>query len=158
MSGLGIFLAPIAAILAADFWVAKRRHIDVPALYRRHGRYRYNAAGTNWRAVVAFLVSLVPNLPGMAASVTPSLTKGVGGAEYIYDMFYIWGFSSAFLVYSVLSYFFPARETLVEKTIHDDTETIDGVGYINDGVHTPVETGIVDDDEKRVMKGREDSV
>lgn len=59
MSGLGIFLAPIAALLGADYWVTKKQAIDVPSLYRRHGRYRYNAAGTNWRAVVAFLVSVV---------------------------------------------------------------------------------------------------
>lgn len=71
MSGLGIFLAPIAAIIAADYWVVKSRHIDVPALYRAHGRYRYNAFGTNWRAVIAFLVSVVPNIPGMYDSRSP---------------------------------------------------------------------------------------
>ncbi len=65
MSGLGIFLAPIAAIMGADYWVVKRKHVDVPALYRAHGRYRYNEAGTNWRALTAFLISVVPNLPGM---------------------------------------------------------------------------------------------
>ena len=71
MSGLGIFLAPIAAILGADYWVTKRKHIDVPSLYRAHGRYRYNEFGTNWRAVVAFIISVVPNLPGMAATSPP---------------------------------------------------------------------------------------
>lgn len=65
MAGLGIFLAPIAALLSADFWVVQRTKYDVPGLYRAHGRYRYNKAGTNWRAVVAFLVSVCPNLPGM---------------------------------------------------------------------------------------------
>ena len=65
MSGLGIFLAPIAAIMGADYWVVKKKHVDVPALYRAHGRYRYNHAGTNWRALLAFLISVVPNLPGM---------------------------------------------------------------------------------------------
>lgn len=158
MSGLGIFLAPIAAILGADYWVVKKRHLDVPSLYRRHGRYRYNTAGTNWRAVIAFLVSVVPNLPGMAAQVQPSLIKSVGGAEYIYDMFYIWGFCSAFATYCTLSYFFPAKETLLEKTIYDDTDVIDGVTYLNDGVHTPVETGVVDVDEKRAVKDSSDSV
>jgi NCS1 family nucleobase:cation symporter-1 len=117
MSGLGIFLAPIAAILGADFWVIKKKHIDVPALYRAQGRYRYNRVGTNWRAVVAFLVSVVPNIPGMAASVNPSLTTEVGGAMKIYDMFYLWGFFSAFLVYSLLSTAFPATQTLIPATI-----------------------------------------
>jgi len=65
MAGLGIFLAPIAALLSADYWVVQRTKYDVPGLYRAHGRYRYNKAGTNWRAVVAFLVSVCPNLPGM---------------------------------------------------------------------------------------------
>ena len=63
MAGLAIFLAPISAILAADYWLVKRRHVDVPALYRRHARYRYTH-GYNWRAVLAFAISLGPNLPG----------------------------------------------------------------------------------------------
>ena len=158
MSGLGIFLAPIAAILGADYWVVKRRAIDIPSLYRRHGRYRYNAIGTNWRAVVAFLISVVPNLPGMVAQVNPALAGKVGGAEHIYDMFYIWGFTSAFALYSLLSYLWPARETLVEKTIHDDTDVIEGVGYKYDGVSTPVETGVVEIDDEKPMRVGSNSV
>ncbi|KAM0639918.1 hypothetical protein ACHAQF_006200 [Verticillium nonalfalfae] len=65
MSGLGIFLAPIAALLGADYWLVHRQRLDVPGLYRAHGRYRYNKVGTNWRAVIAFLVSAVPNIPGL---------------------------------------------------------------------------------------------
>jgi nucleobase:cation symporter-1, NCS1 family len=120
MAGLGTFLAPIAAIMGADYWITKKTHIDVPALYKSRGRYRYNEAGTNWRAVVAFLISLVPNLPGMAASVNPSLKNSIGGAKYIYDMFYIWGFTSAFVSYIVLSHFFPEPSTLIEETIPGD--------------------------------------
>jgi NCS1 family nucleobase:cation symporter-1 len=117
MAGLGTFLAPIAAIMAADYWIVKKTHIDVPALYKSRSRYRYNEAGTNWRAAAAFLISLVPNLPGMAASVNPSLQSGIGGSKYIYYMFYIWGFISAFVSYSVLSHFFPEPITLIEETI-----------------------------------------
>lgn len=155
MSGLGIFLAPIAAILASDFWLVKKTHIDVPALYRRHGRYRYNAAGTNWRAVVAFLVSIVPNLPGMAAQVNSDLK--VGGAQYIYNMFYLYGFTSAFVIYAALSHFFPATETLIPESITEEIEVIGGVEYRNDGLGIPVErnssTGAAsqDGDEKGGM-------
>lgn len=126
MSGLSIFLAPIAAILAADYWVIKSQHIDVPGLYRRHGRYRYNAAGTNWRAASAFFVSLGPNLPGLAKAVNSSLeiNKGI---QHIWDMNYLWGFSSAFLLYVVLSKAFPAQETLVGATIWDDADVQEGV-------------------------------
>lgn len=63
MGALAIFLAPIAAIMASDYWLVKGRAIDVPALYQSHGRYRYEA-GFNWRAAAAMMVSLAPNLPG----------------------------------------------------------------------------------------------
>ncbi|KAL1647258.1 hypothetical protein SLS61_007428 [Didymella pomorum] len=132
MGALGVFLAPVAAIMACDFWVVRKRAVDVPALYRCDARYRYNTAGTNWRAVIALVVSFVPNLPGLAAAVTPSLN--IGGAAFIYDMFYLYGFTSAFLVYAALSWIWPARETLISECIFEDVVVVDGVEKINDGV------------------------
>ncbi|CAH0057712.1 unnamed protein product [Clonostachys solani] len=134
MGALGVFLAPIAAILACDYWVVKRRAIDVPALYRKNGRYSYgNRAGTNWRAVCAMLVGSVPNLPGLAAAVNPSLD--IGGAKNIFDMFYLYGFTSTFLVYGALSWAWPAHETLVEATLHEEVIIVDGMEVTNDGLH-----------------------
>ncbi|KAE9964842.1 hypothetical protein Vi05172_g12357 [Venturia inaequalis] len=140
MSGLAIFLAPIAAMMAADYWIVKKRNFDVPGLYRRHGRYRYKA-GTNWRAVVAFLVSVVPNVPGLAKAVAPNTVSINAGIQHIYDMNYLWGFFSAVIVYTSLSLIFPAPETLLEAPIYEDTEVYDGVEYVNDGVRTPVDKG-----------------
>jgi NCS1 family nucleobase:cation symporter-1 len=138
MSGLAIFLAPIAAMMAADYWIVKKRNFDVPSLYRRHGRYRYKA-GTNWRAVVAFLVSVVPNIPGLAKAVAPNTVSINAGIQHLYDMNYLWGFFSAIVVYTGLSLIFPAKETLLEAPIYEDTEVYDGVEYVNDGVHTPMD-------------------
>jgi NCS1 family nucleobase:cation symporter-1 len=135
MAGLSIFLAPIAALLSSDYWIVKRRNFDVPGLYRRHGRYRYQA-GINWRAAVAFLISVIPNLPGLAKAVNPSL-KINSGIQHIYDMSYLWGFTSAAVLYVSLNWFFPAKETLLEAPIYEDVSVIDGVGYKNDGVITP---------------------
>ncbi|KAG4418386.1 hypothetical protein IFR04_008453 [Cadophora malorum] len=136
MAGLGIFLAPIAAICAADYWVTKKMHIDVPALYKAHGRYRYNKYGTNWRAVIAFLISVVPNIPGMANSVNSKIDAG--GAKYIYYMFYIWGFTSAFTSYCLLSHFWPDANTLIPETIHGDEALYDADGEVVDAAE---ETG-----------------
>lgn len=138
MSGLAIFLAPIAAMMAADYWIVKKRNFDVPGLYRRHGRYRYNA-GTNWRAVIAFLVSVVPNIPGLAKAVAPNTVSINAGIQHLYDMNYLWGFFSAVIVYTSLSLIFPAPQTLLKAPIYEDTEVYDGVEYVNDGVHTPVD-------------------
>jgi NCS1 family nucleobase:cation symporter-1 len=136
MASLAIFLAPISAIMAADFWVVKKRHIDIPSLYRRQGRYRYRG-GANWRAAVAFIISIAPNVPGMVHAVNPSLT--VGGIEHIYDISFIWGFTSGFVIYCALSYFWPATETLIESTISDEITFVNGVEVYNDGLETPPE-------------------
>ncbi|KAH7018633.1 NCS1 allantoate transporter [Macrophomina phaseolina] len=119
MSALAVFLAPIAALLAADFWVVKRQAIDVPALYRPHDRYHY-WKGTNWRAIVAMVVSLGPNMPGLIHNVNDSID--IGGASKIYNFNYLWGFTSAFVLYCGLSFAIPARETLISKTVNDSVE------------------------------------
>ncbi|KAH8178381.1 hypothetical protein LIA77_03463 [Sarocladium implicatum] len=131
MSGLGIFLAPIAALLGADYWVVHRQKLDVPGLYRSHGRYRYNIVGTNWRAVIAFLVSAVPNIPGLAAQVNPDLSESIGGAQKIYFMFYFWGFGSAFAIYCGLSWLFPPTGTMISETIYDDGQVLES-GRLSD--------------------------
>jgi NCS1 family nucleobase:cation symporter-1 len=137
MSGLSIFLAPIAAILAGDYWIVKKKNIDVPGLYRRHGRYRYNSAGTNWRAAVSFLISVTPNTPGLAKAVNPDIALPVG-IQHMYDMNYVWGFTSAFVLYCALSKLFPAVETLIDACIYDDAdvEVYEGVEVVNEDSHT----------------------
>lgn len=106
----------------------------------------------NWRAAVAFLIAVIPNLPGyvthltlpvllltavsMAKAVNPSISISVG-IEHVYDLNYLYGFVSSWVVYWSLSHFFPAEETLLQACIYEDLESIDGVEYRNDGVHTP---------------------
>ncbi|EPE09499.1 ncs1 allantoate transporter [Ophiostoma piceae UAMH 11346] len=145
MGALGIFLAPIAAILGCDYWLVKKKHIDVPALYRRHARYNYGTKwSTNWRAAVALLVGFVPNLPGLAAAVNKNVK--IGGAEYLYDIFYLYGFTAAFGLYYVLNWVWPDVGTLIPVSIHEDTVVINGEEKVNDGVHDPY-TGIGSEDK-----------
>ncbi|KAI0173533.1 permease for cytosine/purines, uracil, thiamine, allantoin-domain-containing protein [Hypoxylon sp. FL1284] len=100
MNSLAVFLAPIAGISIADYWVVKKRRVEVSELYDPHGRYAYRA-GWNWRAVVAMLVAVGPVMPGLAANVNPSLY--IGGAKYLGDLVWYYGFLSASLVYIGLS-------------------------------------------------------
>ena len=39
MSAYAVFMAPIAGIMLTDYWLVKRRKIDVPALYDPEGIY-----------------------------------------------------------------------------------------------------------------------
>ena len=63
-------LAPITGILLADYWIVHRQRYSVPDLYTPDGMYNYGKYGTNWRAVVAFVLGWVPLLPGFAQAVS----------------------------------------------------------------------------------------
>ena len=54
-----------------------------------------------------------------------------------YDMYYLYGFASAFSVYWALSYAFPATETLLEASIHEDPEVMDGLECRKDDIRMP---------------------
>ncbi|KAH8883456.1 hypothetical protein GQ53DRAFT_882643 [Thozetella sp. PMI_491] len=123
MASLGIFLAPIIAISIADYWVIKRRRVDVSSLYDPSGRYRYQK-GWNWRAMLAMLASIGPTMPSLAASVNPSLD--IGGAAYIGDLVWFYGFLSAFFIYVTLTKIFPAVETYISPS---EPISTDGMEY-----------------------------
>lgn len=121
MGGYAVFLAPIAGILASDYWLIKKQNMDVPALYNPDGRYSY-FHGFNWRAVAAMLISVAPNLPGLAYSIGlnedgSDSVKISDGAKNLYTFDWLFGFVTSIVVYTALSMVWPARESLVEETI-----------------------------------------
>ncbi|KZT61455.1 NCS1 nucleoside transporter family [Calocera cornea HHB12733] len=117
MGGYTVFLGPICAIMIVDYWFVKHQKIDVPALYNPHGRYHY-IAGINWRAALALLVSVPPNLPGLINAINPAIE--VGGGVYPYDIAWLLGFTLAGITYYASSVLFPARETLIKHAVDVD--------------------------------------
>ncbi|KAH9845826.1 Permease for cytosine/purines, uracil, thiamine, allantoin [Teratosphaeria destructans] len=139
MSGYSVFLAPIAGIIASDYWLVKRRAIDVPALYDPQGRYRY-FYGVNWQGLVAFLIAMTPNLPGLAYAINPNSTHVNAGIKHLYSFCWLYGFVMSIFVYTGLHYLFPWKESLVPRTI-------DGVEIMAESkAHDPPMEG--EDDEK----------
>lgn len=122
MGGYAVFLAPIAGILCADYWVVKKQHIDVPALYDPQGRYGYRY-GTNWIAAVAMVVAVAPNLPGLAYSINQNSSIGEG-AKNLYTFDWLFGFVVSISVYTSLSLIFPQKGSLVERTVYGLEETV----------------------------------
>ncbi|CZR63577.1 uncharacterized protein PAC_13474 [Phialocephala subalpina] len=73
-----------------------KQNIDIPSLCRPRARYWYKG-GWNLRAGVAILGSVGPDMPGMVYAVNSKVN--IGGAIYIYDINFLYGFASAFLVH-----------------------------------------------------------
>ncbi|MBZ0119063.1 MAG: cytosine permease, partial [Sandaracinaceae bacterium] len=58
--GYSALLGPIAGIMLVDYWIVRKRTLDVPDLYRTKGRY----AGVDPVALVALVLGVAPNVPG----------------------------------------------------------------------------------------------
>jgi NCS1 family nucleobase:cation symporter-1 len=130
MNGYTVFLGPFAGIMVTDvriivhvglvlthalqYWLVHHGLVDVPSMYRPHGRYRYyggfvshklNDAKVleisrhiqNWRAALAILISVPPNLPGLINSITPTIK--VGGAVHLFDLAWLFGVSLLFTIF-----------------------------------------------------------
>ena len=84
---IGSVFVPLFGILAADYFVLRRRHLEVDELYRAGGAYWYRG-GVNWLAVVAW---------GAGIAVYHLIARGLPGLGATLP-----GFAVAFLLYLAL--------------------------------------------------------
>ncbi|MFZ1055673.1 MAG: NCS1 family nucleobase:cation symporter-1 [Opitutaceae bacterium] len=94
-------LGPVGGIMIADYFVYRHRELDVAALYDPNGRYRYTN-GWSLCAVAAFLLAVLPNLPGFLAQVglvNPAQIPRI--FAQIYNFAWFGGFAIAFVAYLV---------------------------------------------------------
>jgi len=144
MSAYAIFMAPMAGILFCDYWLVKNRKYDVPALYDPKGIYRYGKYGTNWRAVVATFVTIIPLLPALANKVNPKiyLAKGL---KNLFTINWLYGFFLSVALYYFLHLFFPDKGTTIHKVVT-------GFEYV-EGVEVDAESYESDSKEVEESKG-----
>ena len=79
--GYSALLGPIAGIMIVDYWLLRKRELDVPDLYRTNGRY----GRINWIAVGALVLGILPNLPGFLKS-----AHIVSGEPGFFDSLYVY--------------------------------------------------------------------
>ncbi|KAH7327407.1 permease for cytosine/purines, uracil, thiamine, allantoin-domain-containing protein [Rhexocercosporidium sp. MPI-PUGE-AT-0058] len=132
MGGYAVFLAPIAGIMCSDYWLVRRQHIDVPALYDPRGRYSYRY-GTNWIALVTMLVSVGPNMPGLARSINPEHVVISAGAKNLFTFDWLFGFVVSIVVYASMSLAFPQKNSLVERTVYGAETVVSDVESVRAG-------------------------
>jgi NCS1 family nucleobase:cation symporter-1 len=82
--------------MIADYFVIRRGRLLVDDLYRRRGAYEYRG-GVNWVAVGAFVIGVLPNLPGFIAAVSGHATTLLFGR--LYDWAWFVGFGLAGILY-----------------------------------------------------------
>src|SRR5204863_8907510 len=95
-------LGPIGGIMIADYFVVRRRRLNVNALYR-HGDEHGYTNGFSIVALVALLAAILPNLPGSLVTVKLLDAGSVPGFFVtLYNYAWFVGFAIAFCLYFAL--------------------------------------------------------
>lgn len=93
--GYSALLGPIAGIMVVDYWILRKRKLHVADLYRVKGRY----AGTNWVALLALVVGVLPNVIGFLKS-----AKVLDGEPDMWDAVYVYAWFTGFFLAGAVYY------------------------------------------------------
>lgn len=105
--GYSALLGPIGGIMIADYFVYRKKTLDVGALYSDKGNYTY-ARGFSWVAIVSLLAGALPSLPGFLVTVKLVSADGISPALLnLYNYAWFVGFGIAFALYLILRKIFP---------------------------------------------------
>ena len=104
--GYSALLGPIAGIMIADYFLVRRRVLDVDALYKSgEGTAYWYEGGFNTRAMWAFAAGVAPNVPGFAlsagivpAAAAQSLRASFPGALRTFELVYGYAWFVGFFV------------------------------------------------------------
>jgi NCS1 family nucleobase:cation symporter-1 len=102
--GYSGLMGAIAGILICDYWVLRRQHLDLPALFDPQGRYSYSN-GINWRAIASLVIAVAPVVPGfLRAATTPGgQVAAPGFLDTLYTYAWFVTFGLGFFLYLSLS-------------------------------------------------------
>jgi NCS1 family nucleobase:cation symporter-1 len=100
--GYSALLGPIAGILIVDYYFIRKTELDVAQLYKSDGKYSYGN-GWNNAAVIAFVLGVLPNIPGFLNAAFPASFPDVSALfKSIYTYAWFVGIALSSLVYGVL--------------------------------------------------------
>jgi len=102
--GYSGLMGAIAGILICDYWVLRKRRLDLEGLFDPHGPYSYGN-GFNWRAIVTLVVSIAPVVPGFlrAASTPGGQVSNPTFFDHLYTYAWFVTFALGFVIYYALT-------------------------------------------------------
>jgi nucleobase:cation symporter-1, NCS1 family len=104
--------------MIVDYWIVRKRQLDLAELYKYDGIYAYSG-GWNLKAIAAVLIGVIPVVPGFLKAATTKDFAGVFSnptfieSLYNYGLFFTFGVAAvAYLALSMIggSAAEPARE------------------------------------------------
>ncbi|CAF3476502.1 unnamed protein product [Fusarium graminearum] len=139
LSGYSVFLAPMTGLMVAHYNLVAKGKINVDHLYVGHSESIYwYKAGVNWRAFAAWIVGVVPQMPGFVAAVNMSVHVSDGAVE-LYRLNYLFGFVVSAAVYYVLHLVMP--EEKLDNFVKDGVSAKDTQQMYHDRWNMPYTEG-----------------
>jgi nucleobase:cation symporter-1, NCS1 family len=109
--GYSALLGPIGGILIADYYVYRRRELNVMSLYQMDGEYRHTG-GFGLIGLAALVIAILPNLPGFLVTIHALPKESVAPIFLsIYNYAWFVGFAVAFVAY--LSPLLPRKRLVI---------------------------------------------
>ncbi|CAL9728857.1 allantoin permease [Monosporozyma unispora] len=121
LSAYSIFLSSIYGCIFCDYYIVRRGYLKLTHMFlaQEGSYYMYgNRYGFNWRALVAYLCGIAPNLPGFIHDVGNNINIS-DGAIRLYYLGYPVGFFIAAVIYLTLCWFFPVPGVPVHNFLKD---------------------------------------
>ena len=114
----GAFLGSVAGILIAEYWLIRRRTLNIEDLYRRGGTYEYRR-GYNWRAIVAMGAALLLSVGGAYSAPDtggPFPAEGlIPLLQPLFDFNWAVAFLTGLVAHWLLTRIFPPRNSAVTE-------------------------------------------
>ncbi|SPO07077.1 related to uracil permease [Cephalotrichum gorgonifer] len=148
LSSYSVFLAPMTGLMASSYLLVNKKKLNIDDLYRGDSSSIYwYTKGWNWRAPIAWVIGVVPCVPGFIAAVNTSV-KVSDAATELYYCNYLFGFLASGVVYWVLHLVFPAAEVddfvrkspsarTLQQSCRDDWEAIAETSVSDNGSKAP---------------------
>ncbi|HET7313884.1 NCS1 family nucleobase:cation symporter-1 [Salinisphaera sp.] len=101
LGGYGSLLGAIAGIMIADYWLVRRRNLNLTDLYRVEGEY----PRWNWPAFVAMAFAIIPVIPGfiVAASTPGGNVDNPSMIDSLFNYGWFFTFGVSVIVYWLIS-------------------------------------------------------
>jgi NCS1 family nucleobase:cation symporter-1 len=98
--GYSSLMGALGGILIADYWIVRKQKLNLRDLFEVRGEYTYSN-GTNWRAVLALVLSILPVVPGfIRAALTPGgVVQNPGLFDHLYTYAWFVTFILSFVLY-----------------------------------------------------------
>jgi len=101
--GYSSLMGALGGIMIADYWIVRRQKLNLRDLFLLDGCYRYTN-GTNLRAVIALVLSILPVVPGfIRAATTPGgRVPNPNLFDHLYTYAWFVTFALSFVIYLML--------------------------------------------------------